>query len=347
MLGSPVIRGPWSESASLTTHRICFRVHTLEKDPKHQPRRRPVSRAETATKRSPPEWLPSPIVNFASSMALELDGGMLLRLQRLTTDSRMKFVWCWLDRETRTSFNVRIHPDRIAEFADAFLCGYLYTAMWADLDAAYLRSAPRAQEQAATMLRIRDAAQALVEALGDPLEFRKFTPWDRLDAVAVSARDGSVVDQELLDKFAKNTQGRYWSHGASQSPHRSKKVVPTNTSAFPPLQARALLGDLPSQLNGLVLLAGLSIPLDGAVQSKPPNNTRRLSHTVYARNLARHVTRWGLRARAPSHRQPGFPLNQILAITTTVALGLSGNERILADTIRKLITEDTKTAQPK
>lgn len=189
-----------------------------------------------------PAWLPSPVVDFASSIYPELDISMRLRLQRLTTDSKMEFVWRSLDRETRVpQLNARVHPSRIPEFADAFLGRYIHLAMWADSDADYWKNAPRAQAQNITMRQIHDTARSLINLLSDPLVYRDFTPWDRLDAAVVSARNGQEAIQTLLNKLAENTKGRYWSQAASQPDGETREAEIDAASVFHPLPARALL----------------------------------------------------------------------------------------------------------
>ncbi len=290
-----------------------------------------------------PEWLPSPVADYARGLVagkelLEATSALRGRLKRLATDSRMKFVWVQLLRELNEhSSQFSASPDKFVAATDAWLRGYLLAAITADHNATFWHSAPSAREQEDTMRRLREVARELTKLLSEPLNRYEWTPWDRLTAAVVSARNAPVPIQDLLNRLATKTYGRYW-------PDATGNAAPSDSQAKSelalPLDARALLGDVPLQLQGLAMLAQLAVTEDVAARIAPPNKTQRLTRTVYAHNLVSYVKNVGLRARQPGHRRAGFHLYQIIAITTNVALNLSGREKISADTVRKLFDDD-------
>ena len=353
--------------------------------PKRKPRASQVDRFQVAAQWQVPKWLPQPIVDYTRAIILgqDLDPALehdvvlqtiqeaiqerpelLARLYQLTTDSRMKFVWRWLEKESRKVAAIppvkanktatlgeallqvqkvaTTSQDQVETFtpiAGDWLRGYLYRAIVADRDAAYWNSAPRAQKQHDMMLRISKLGQDLLELLNDPCNPYGFTPWDRLDAVVSSARNTPALDRKLLDELARKTIGHYWQRGESGGAELLQKAQGSEPFPVSGLPTRALLGHLPSQLKGLVMFANLSIANDGSKQNKPPSRTKHLRHTVYVRDLGRYVKSIGLRAKPFKDKQDGFPLHQIIAITTNVALNLSGSDEIPTDTVRKIIAK--------
>jgi hypothetical protein len=303
---------------------------------------------------------PSDIINPP-----KVDRERRLRLKRLTTDPRMKFVWRRLEPELRKVAEAEVHPVHPQHAVEAWLRGYLYAAINADSDAGYWRSALSAQEQRDMMRRIGRLARELVDLLGDPLgdlyvspkgylyASPKFTLWDTLARAVCSASRAPASVQELLGKLAETTYGRHWSQGKSKRLKLSSRRLAKNMSfpLFPffpyfPLDSRALLGDLPSQLRGLAKLAELSLADDARAQSKPPNKTKRLDRTVYVRNLVRYAHDAGLKVRPSAHREAGFHLYKILAITANVALDLSGRDQVTSDMVRKMSDMLGKNSEP-
>jgi hypothetical protein len=293
-----------------------------------------------------PKWLPKAVADFAGVISadrfpmLHLDRPLRLRLRRLTTDSRMEFVWRQLARGitkiSQTPGPFQVHRDHIATFADAFLRGYLITAMNADSRAAYWERAPSAQQQQTMIREIQDHAHALLRLLGDPCDYRNWTSWDALTVVIYSAGTSDPSVLALLKHLAKQTYGRYWSVGQAAE---GKAQDGTNSMPVNAHNARSLLGDLPSQLQALEVLSKLSLEGDDETQIKPPYKTKQLRKTVYVRALSRIVKSQGLRPRQSKGREAGFALHKIVAITANVALDLSGTDELRAETVRKFVAE--------
>ena len=122
-----------------------------------------------------PEWLPQLVADYARALMAwrelgELGPKQRQRLKRLTTDSKMEFVWLQLEREMKNhAAHSNFHPDKLDYAAEAWLRGYLFVAVTADHNATFWQSAQSAREQKATMLRLREIACELIKLLDDPL----------------------------------------------------------------------------------------------------------------------------------------------------------------------------------
>lgn len=289
--------------------------------------------ASTSSLRKLPPWLPSPVAEYIQAI---MAGHVRfarpdLRLTRLVTDPRMESTWRSIESELQSLVGSRVAagaapPDEIIALR---LRSYLLSAINADNSAAYLAAAPSASQQRSDLLRIGSLARELIGLLGDPLQFYKFSAWDCLDSAAHLIDGAPVSVQELLRAQAKETYGRFWK---SNTPPKSEHFVL-------PLSARALLGDFIRQLGVVAVFSDLAVGAEGKDRSKPLNKTKHLIRTVYVRELARLANSIGLHARQPGHRQAGFSLHRIIAVTANVAMDLVGSDELRPDLVRKLIEQ--------
>ncbi len=277
----------------------------------HNTKRR-TEKADPAGTRRPwklPEWLPKVVAEFTAAIAagrylpLRLTRPLRLRLRRLTTDSRMQFVWRQLAREvahvSQGEGLPRIHKDHISAFADAALRGYLIAATTGDSRATYWRRAPTAKQQRELMQKIRGHARELRNLLGDPLDFHNWAAWDKLSEAIRLYRDENTPLQKLLIHLARETHGRHWQgQGAIATPEQA--IPPPGPLEFPP-EARVLLGDLRLQLAALECLSELSLDPSRA-QTKPPYKTKQLRQAVYVRAVSTYLNSQGVRPRQPRAR---------------------------------------------
>lgn len=339
--------------------RAVLASNVMPKTAKHEQRRKRADQAQPSVPWKLPNWLPQPVVGFASTylaelhpqLGIELNRAQRLslqqlrrRLKRLTTDARMEFVWQYIAREktkiSEAQGPFQVHHGLIPNSTDAFLRGFLNSAITADSRVEYWKHAPSAKQQRITMRRIRHHACKLLKFLGPRGDYYNWTPWDPLTGVLYSPRALNKPFPTLLRNLADQTKERHWSNGEpTRSKTRRDTVKSKHVPAYPN-SARALLGDLPSQLTALAGLSTLCLDDDGGTTSKPPYKTKHLKQTVYVRELARILHSQGLHPRQSKGRQPGFPLHQIIAITLNVAFDLSRSDALKADTVRKLVLQD-------
>jgi hypothetical protein len=248
----------------------------------------------------------------------------------------MQSVWQGLERELKAVAELGVHEKLKAEFPGIWLKGYLLIAITAGHDISIWDSAPTLRKQDELLQRIEDYAGKLLTLLRLPsIDERSFTAWDALNAAVGALADAPEPVQQLFRRLKNNTRGRYWERSNSDGTGLRKEAS-TDKDPFPfSLQATVLLGDLLSQLTGLAELARIARERPNKERSYHRKKTRHLERMLYRDRLVQYLQGIGLQAKPPKSRQGGFPLYRMVAITTNVALGLSGRDQLKSDTARK------------
>lgn len=298
-----------------------------------------------ATGRPYPKWLPPAVAEYAAHLSagrpaqlgfelpLHACVGPLVsvavpegsaRLHRLTHDPRMAQVWRDLQQEMGRVAQVQCAPERVEAAAPVWLRGYLLKALTADLTVNSLASMPNPVQQRDTLGAIATRVRALIDLLGE--DFLSSWVTDRLDEALAQTtypkdgtrfRNGKRLKEAqvpesirvLFARLATETYSHHWSMGAETSP----PLITKNTQV--PLIA--VLGGLVERLEALAALADVSANISA---ERIPHRTERFKAAVYVRQLGEYLTGLGIAPRPDAHRAKGFPLYQLIAVTTNVAL---------------------------
>ena len=308
-----------------------------------------------------PEWLPAVVSEYAEhllagrtaqigfELPLSAAAGLLVsvhaaeaqdRLHRLTHDPRMKRVWQALTREMGQVAQARCAPGHAEAAVLSWLRGFLLKALTADLMANSLANRPNPAQQRATLVAIATHARALIALLGEDFLLLSWIT-DRLgEALAQTTcpegstlfRDGKRLTKAhvpepiraLFARLATETYSHYWSTGAGGSPPPITKGSPGSLMA--------VLGGLVERLEALAALADVCAD---APAERIPNQTAHFNASVYVQQIAEYLAGLGIMPRLDKHREKGFPLHQLIAITANVAL--SSSRKLNADFVRRQI----------
>ncbi len=270
------------------------------------------------------------------------------RLCRLTHHKKMERVWQDLLKEME-QVAARVAPEPRMSAVDAWLRGYLLTALTADISVRDLRGTPNLAEQRKTMVEIANRARALMRLLDEHVPVpswivarldealaRATCPEGRVVVLDGKGITGAAVPasiQDLFSQLAAENYQHYWFSQTSPSP-----TAPLRTAS-----SHIVLAGLVQRLHALVALADLSAQRSESCK-RVPSKTKRFPAAVYVQTLAGYLTALAMKPRQDRGRKKGFPLHLLIADTATVALDRPAP--LDADFVRRHIPSGMRSIDP-